>query len=124
MPLLYLMTIFVDANGRVAFASQASDGTGGQTTPTVTLKRNDYLRFRIGNNLSGLPTGSITINPKRAIPFASGARAWAWPPQSGDFPSTPECVLWDAALDSYGCGLVVVLADGSAKVSEITIKIV
>ena len=122
MPLYYLLTIYIDGGGKVAFSTSSTNGKV-HTNSTVTLKRNDYLRFRIGNNQSALPTGTITINPTKEIPFASGSREWRWGPADGDHPATPECVLCDAKYGDYPCGLAVTLADGAVKLSEFTIKI-
>jgi hypothetical protein len=105
-PKLYLMTIYVDANGNLNFDSVATDGTNPcPHDPQVIMKPNDYLKWRIGGNLQDAhkPITDAELNLVQASPFQSGVSWWRW--ASGDNPvGCPECLPFDVKPGTYRSG--------------------
>ena len=124
-PKLYVMTVYVDANGILAFDSIASDGTNARPhDPQVILKPNDYLKWHIGGNLQDAhkPITEAEINMAQASPFQSGVLYWKWP--SGDNPAgCPECLPFNIKAGSYRCGVAIAFADGSCKLGELFVTV-
>ena len=125
MPKLFIVTIYVDANGELNFDSIASDGTESRNKDAkITMKRNDYLKWRIGGNLKDAhkPITAVEVNSEQTSIFNSTQFYWIWP--SGDNPAgSPECILYNANAQDYRFGVAASFADGSTKLGEIVLTV-
>jgi len=123
-PKLYVMMLYVDANGDLNFNSTVDGAVYRSKTPAMDLNQNDYLKWRIGGNQKDIHNAIVQaeVNSKQLSAFFSQQYYWIWP--SGDNPpQTPECVIYNANAGDRRFGVAVSLTDGSCKTGEITITL-